>query len=116
MSDTLDGAHQIDEAVPLEVALAAQRGRALQENALNLLRPLNELPSNGKKRRDRARDVWCGHAGTTVIHIGGHVVVDRYSQLLTLRFRGARSDPLARSHQVGLEPSVAGRPLGGEKG
>src|SRR5262245_32282120 len=61
-SHGLDRTHQVDQAMPFEVALAAHRRGAVEEDALHLQRLADELAANGKKRGDRARDVRSRHA------------------------------------------------------
>src|SRR6266545_1415664 len=117
--DGLDGAHEVDQAVALEVPLAPERGRVLAEQPLDLLGPADELAPDRQEPRDRAGHVWRGHARAGVVDVAGRVVAERRpggdrGKLPQHPAGRTRGDPLPRRHQVGLETPVAGRALGGE--
>src|SRR5262249_25070529 len=71
VSDRLDGPHQVDQAVALEVALASQGGGAVEEDLLDVLRLADELLADREEGRDGARDVRRGHARAAVVDVGG---------------------------------------------
>src|SRR5437868_5238012 len=107
ISNALNGAHQIDQAVTFEVLLATERSRAFEEDPLHVFWALDELATDGKEGRDRAGDVRCGHARPTVIHVGAHVGINDDSKFFALRLGCAGRNALARSDEIGFESSIA---------
>src|ERR1044072_9305502 len=71
--DRGDGPHQVDQAGALEVALAAERGGAGEEDPLDLLGALDELAADRQERRNRPGDVRGRHAGAGVVEVAWQV-------------------------------------------
>src|SRR5215212_8294095 len=59
----LQGPHQVEQALPLEVRAAPERGRGVDEDLLDLVGVADELPAHRQQGGGRAGDVRCGHAG-----------------------------------------------------
>src|SRR5215813_11797099 len=99
--DLLECAKHVEHSVALEIALAAEVGRTLAQNALDLPWLGDQLRVAGHEHRRSAAHVWRRHA--------------RSVELSPLSLGQARSDTLARRDQVRLHPAVAGRSAAREK-
>src|SRR5678815_4516300 len=65
----LNGAHDVDQARTLEVALAAKIGRRLQKDALHFLGLTDEFATDGQKCGNGTRHVRRGHARSAVLDV-----------------------------------------------
>src|SRR6188474_308776 len=96
-SDGLDGAHEIDQTAPLEVAIAAEVGRAVHEQGLHLFGLPDELPANGQERGDHARYVGRRHAGAALLEVVELLPREVGGNFFARLARGAREDLLTGS-------------------
>ena len=67
--DRLNGAHQIDEAGALEIAVAPQIGGGRHEDLFDAFRLADEFAAHREKGRDHTTNVRRGHAGSAGFHV-----------------------------------------------
>src|SRR5258705_6987585 len=105
--DGLQGAHQIDEAGPLERRFASQCYRGVEENLPDALRTCDEFLPHGQKGGDRTGHMRSSETGARLVCVRSDVGIDCVGTGRLAR----RGDAFAGSEDVRFEPAVPGGTL-----